>query len=232
MKIRADLQLHTLCSDGSSDGDAVVRRALIKGLRAVAPTDHNTFRGYYIVKKAVDKINADLLVIPGNEVKTDLGELIILCYEPHNDEKIPKRAFELIDYAHENNCIVYAPHPYDPMRLGVRDNINRLRIDAVEVFNASAPPWSNKKALKKALELGLPMLANSDAHVPEFIGSAHNIINVDEISIEEVFRNIKMKNVWPVAKRPSIYAYIKDLFHSIRLKISNVDRSLCYESIF
>lgn len=218
MRIRADLQIHTVCSDGASTGDDVVWRALVKGLRAVAVTDHNTFRGYWLVKRAVERLGAHLVVVPGNEVRTDLGELVILCHEPLEDERVPREALELIDYAHENNCIVYAPHPYDPLRLGVGDNIYRLRIDAIEVFNASAPPWSNRKARRRAEELGLPMLANSDAHVPSFIGSAHNIVEVGSIDTEDILKSIVSGKTSPVASRPSLRAYIEDIIHSIRLR--------------
>lgn len=231
MRFKADLQIHTVCSDGKSTGEDVVRHALIKGVRIVAPTDHNTFKGYKIVREAVEKINASMIVIAGNEVRTDLGELIILCENPLPDEIVPRRAVELIDFAHERNCIVYAPHPYDPLRLGVKDMIRKLEIDAIEIFNASAPPWSNKKAYKTAKEMGRTMLANSDAHVPDFIGSAYNIIEIENLRAEDVLEEIRKNRVIPVPGRPSLVAYIKDALHSIALRMNkNYPRELCSRS--
>jgi len=52
LKIRADLQIHSICSDGSMDGYDIVRAALLRGLRAIAVTDHNTFSGYKLALEA------------------------------------------------------------------------------------------------------------------------------------------------------------------------------------
>jgi predicted metal-dependent phosphoesterase TrpH len=225
INVKGDLQIHTICSDGKSSAEDVVYEALKKGLRVIAPTDHNTFRGYYLLRNYLENKNISLIVVPGNEVRTDLGDLIILCREPQDDNKIPREAYSLIDYAHDNNCIVYAPHPYDPLRLGVGDNIKRLKIDAVEIFNASAPPWSNRKALREAKDLGIALLANSDAHIPDFIGSAYNIISLEELTVENVLESIIKKMVSPVGKRPSLIAYLKDLYHSIELRFKKSNKS-------
>ncbi|MEZ0289894.1 MAG: PHP-associated domain-containing protein [Sulfolobales archaeon] len=222
ISLKADLQIHTICSDGKSTGEDVVRQALIRGLRIIAPTDHNTFRGYELVRRAAESISASMIIVPGNEVKTDLGELIVLCGEAYRDELIPRSAYDLIDFAHANNCVVYAPHPYDPLRLGVRDYVKSLRIDGVEIFNASAPPWSNRKAYRVARELNVALLANSDAHVPEFIGTAYNIVDVEDLTVEEVLESIRKRKIRPVPGRPSIYAYLKDLAHSVRLRLRKI----------
>ena len=217
--LRGDLHIHTICSDGRSGAEEIVYEALKKSIRILAATDHDTFKGYYLLKRYLENKSISIVLVPGNEVRSDLGDLVILCGEPLDDASIPRRALELVDYAHQNNCVVYAPHPYDPMRLGVGDHVRTLKIDAIEIFNATAPPWSNKKASKTADLLGVTRLANSDAHVPEFVGSAHNIIYVNDLSVEEVLESILRGRVDPVPKRPSIKAYIKDLYHSLELRL-------------
>lgn len=212
IRIKADLHVHTVCSDGSAGGEEIVRAALVRGLRAVAITDHDTFSGYLLVSKAVETMGAGLIVIPGNEVRTNYGDLVILC-EALPERAAPRDAEELVDFARENSCIVFAPHPYDLRRLGAGDRIRGLRLDAIEIHNTLADPLANWRASRAARELGLPGLSNSDAHIPGFVGAAHNIVAVESLSAGEILESIRRGRVENVKGRPAPHLY---LAHALR----------------
>ena len=50
MPDKADLHIHTSCSDGQLSPEDVIKLALDKKLKAVAITDHDTFEGYKSAK--------------------------------------------------------------------------------------------------------------------------------------------------------------------------------------
>lgn len=207
MIVKADLQIHTVCSDGKQDGSTVVRAALLRGIRVLGITDHNTFRGYNLVMKTVAEMGAGIIVVPGNEVRTELGDIIVLCYQPLDDDEVPRSSGELIDYARSNNCFTYAPHPYDFKRLGIGDNVYRVDLHGIEVFNPRAGWIANMKARRAAKDLNKVMLSNSDAHTPGFIGSVFNLVDIEDFSLDSVMESLFKGYVKPVARYPSLKTY-------------------------
>lgn len=217
MRVKADLQIHSVRSDGSMDGDEIVRRALIKGLRIIAVTDHNTFSGYRLAIEAVERIGASIIVIPGNEVRTSQGDLIVLCEKPSEkvERMVGKDPGEVIELSRGEGCISYAPHPFDIRRLGLGEKIYNLDLDAIEIFNPLSDPLSNRKAKKAREKLGIPGLSNSDAHTPHFIGAAYNIIEVSDLKIENILESIRKNTVEPVEGRPGPAAYLAHILRSL-----------------
>lgn len=218
LRLKADLQIHSVCSDGSMGGEDIVRWALIRGLRIIAVTDHNTFSGYRIALRAAEKIGASLVIIPGNEIRTSHGDLVVLCEKPSSrvEKMINRDPREIIEASREEGCICYAPHPFDLRRLGLGERIYGLKLDAIEIFNSLSDPLSNRRAREARERLGIPGLSNSDAHTPRFIGAAHNIIDVSDLSVEDVLESIRKGAVEPVEGRPGPLAYLTHLIRSIR----------------
>jgi len=56
----------------------------------------------------------------------------------------------------------------------------------------------NKRALEASLKLNLPGLANSDAHVKEALGSAYNLIEINEVKPSMILEEIRKGRVKPV----------------------------------
>ncbi len=80
MPLKADLHIHTTCSDGRLTPEEAVQVAKDKNLASLAITDHDTCKGYF---KAIDKANElDIELIPGVEITSVLGEkeVHILAY--------------------------------------------------------------------------------------------------------------------------------------------------------
>ena len=87
MMIAVDLHIHTAlspCADDDMTPNNIVNMALIKGLDAIAITDHNSCDNV----EAVIKVAGDrLLVVPGMEVQTR-EEVHLLCYFDDLDKLI------------------------------------------------------------------------------------------------------------------------------------------------
>ena len=96
--IRIDLHVHTKFSGDSSINprrivDQLCMHPFIKG---VAITDHDTLEGYVQVCKLA-RVYEDIIIIPGVEVTTLEGHIVILGVEenPHHLREVD----EVIDFA-------------------------------------------------------------------------------------------------------------------------------------
>ena len=165
--------MHTSWSfDCTIDPAELVDHAEAEGLGAIAVTDHNVFGGALeTVDHARDR---DLIVIPGEEVKTDnQGEVIGLFLE----REIPRgMSFaDTIAAIREQGGLVYLPHPFDRMHT-IPDPATLHRhladIDVFEVYNARLLfDAQNDEALRFARKYDLTMGAGSDAHVLQGVGT-------------------------------------------------------------
>src|SRR5437868_11613901 len=77
---RADLHLHTTCSDGTYTPAQVVELASRCGLSALAITDHDTMAGVPAAQAAAAA--AGITLVPGVEISTEFQgrELHVLAY--------------------------------------------------------------------------------------------------------------------------------------------------------
>jgi predicted metal-dependent phosphoesterase TrpH len=171
--IVVDLHMHTHRShDCSIHPRALIDYAETEGLGALAITDHNVFAGALeTVELARDR---DLIVIPGEEVKTDTeGEVIGLFLR----EEIPRgMSFaDTIEAIRDQDGIVYVPHPFDRMH-AIPSPATLLRhlpdIDVLEVYNARLLFEAyNDEALRFQRKYRLLAGAGSDAHVLQGVGT-------------------------------------------------------------
>jgi len=171
--ITCDLHMHTSWShDCSVTVDELLDHAESIGLGAIAITDHNRFGG---AQEAVELARGrNLIVIPGEEVKTDTqGEVIGLFLH----EEIPRGLSfaDTIAAIRAQDGLVYLPHPFD-RRHAIPDARTLHRhladIDVFEVYNARLIRESfNDEALRFARKYDLTMGAGSDAHVLLGVGA-------------------------------------------------------------
>ncbi len=171
--IVADLHMHTSWSyDCQVDPAELVDHAEAEGLGAIAVTDHNVFGG---ALETLDlALGRDLVVIPGEEVKTDVqGEVIGLFLEREIPRGMPFA--DTVAAIREQGGLVYVPHPFDRMH-SVPDAATLHRhladIDIFEVYNARLLfEAHNDEALRFARKYDLTMGAGSDAHVLQGVGT-------------------------------------------------------------
>jgi len=171
--IVVDLHMHTTWShDCSIDVDELIDHAEEEGLGAIAVTDHNVLGG---ALEAVERARGrKLIVIPGEEVKTDRqGEVIGLFLK----EEIPRgMSFaETVEAIRTQGGLVYVPHPFDRLH-AIPDAATLHRhlaeIDVFEVYNARLLfEGYNDEALRFARKYNLTAGAGSDAHVLQGVGT-------------------------------------------------------------
>jgi predicted metal-dependent phosphoesterase TrpH len=171
--ILADLHMHTNWShDCAVDPADLIMYAESNGLGAIAVTDHNVFGG------ALETVELarehDLIVIPGEEIKTDgQGEVIGLFLR----EEIPRGMTfaDTVAAIKAQGGLVYLPHPFDRMH-SIPDPATLQRhlaeIDVFEVYNARLLFEAyNDEALRFARKYNLTPGAGSDAHVLQGVGT-------------------------------------------------------------
>jgi predicted metal-dependent phosphoesterase TrpH len=207
--IIADLHMHTRWShDCSVPVPDLLDHAQEEGLGAIAVTDHNVFSGSL---EAVESARGrDLVVIPGEEVKTKgQGEVIGLFLH----EEIPKGLSfaETLAAIREQGGLVYVPHPFD-RRHAIPDpkTLHRhlAEIDVFEVYNARLLLEAyNDEALRFARKYGLLAGAGSDAHVLQGVGTgAVRMRRFD--GPEEFMLSLRTAEV---LRRPRSLAYLQSL---------------------
>ncbi len=171
--IVADLHMHTSWShDCQIPVEELLDHAEAEALGAIAVTDHNVFGG---AREAVELARGrDLVVIPGEEVKTaDQGEVIGLFLS----EEIPRGLSfgETVDAIRAQGGIVYLPHPFDRLHaIPEPATLHRhlAKVDVLEVYNARLLFEAyNDEALRFARKYDLTMGAGSDAHVLQGVGT-------------------------------------------------------------
>ena len=207
--IIADLHMHTSWShDCAVDAGELVDHAIAEGLGAIAVTDHNVFGG---ALEAVDYAEGrDLIVIPGEEVKTDeQGEVIGLFLQ----REIPRGLSfgDTVAAIREQDGLVYVPHPFDRLH-AIPDPRTLHRhvadIDVLEVYNARLLfEGYNDEALRFARKYNLTMGAGSDAHVLQGVGTG--ALRMRAFRDPEEFL-ISLRTA-EVLRRPKSLAYLQSL---------------------
>jgi predicted metal-dependent phosphoesterase TrpH len=207
--IVADLHMHTRWShDCSIPVSELLDHAQLEGLGAIAITDHNVFSG---ALEAVESARErDLIVIPGEEVKTKgQGEVIGLFLR----EEIPRGMpfADTLAAIREQGGLAYIPHPFD-RRHAIPDpkTLHRhlAEIDVFEVYNARLLLEAyNDEALRFARKYGLLAGAGSDAHVLQGVGTgAVRMRRFD--GPEEFMLSLRTAEV---LRRPRSLAYLQSL---------------------
>jgi predicted metal-dependent phosphoesterase TrpH/glycosyltransferase involved in cell wall biosynthesis len=207
--ILADLHLHTSWSaDCSVEVEDLLDHAESTGLGAIAVTDHNVFGG---ALEAVELARGrDLIVIPGEEVKTDgQGEVIGLFLK----EEIPRgMSFgDTVAAIKAQGGLVYLPHPFDRMH-SIPNPATLHRhlgdVDVFEVYNARLLFEAyNDEALRFARKYNLTMGAGSDAHVPQGLATGGLRMRAFE-GADEFLLSLRTAEI---LRRPKSLAYLQSL---------------------
>lgn len=175
--MKFDLHIHSTYSDGHADVKEIIKAAKRRGLDGIALTDHDTMRGIPAARRYIKDQKLDLILIPGIEVTTSEGHLLVLGVDKAPEKK--KSPEETIERAHDLGGIADVPHPYHPFRHA----IGRIPdADAVEVYNSKHLfGLANGRAKFEARRRRMSMVAGSDSHFADTVG-----LGVTEIDAEDV----------------------------------------------
>ncbi len=170
--MKVDFHVHTCYSgDSLTSLEAVIGTCRKRGLGKVAITDHNTIAGAL----ALSEMAPDLVIV-GEEIKTEVGEIIAYFLKEEVPKGLPVQ--EAIARVREQGGLVGVPHPLDRLRreaMGLTYLLTVIeQVDLLEAFNARTTfPNDNRRALDLAREWGLLVTAGSDAHTAREIGHAY-----------------------------------------------------------
>jgi predicted metal-dependent phosphoesterase TrpH len=206
--ILCDLHMHTEHShDCAVPVAELLDYAEAEGVGAIAITDHNAFAGAREARELAR--GRRLIVIPGEEVKTDSGEVIGLFLE----REIPRGMTmgDTIAAIREQNGIVYLPHPFDRLHtIPGATTLHRYlaEIDVFEVYNARLLfEGFNDEALRFARKYNLTMGAGSDAHVLQGVGTGLVRMRAFETP-EEFLWSLRSAEI---LRRPKSLVYLQGL---------------------
>jgi predicted metal-dependent phosphoesterase TrpH len=221
--LACDLHVHTNYSkDGESSVEEILRQAEAEGLDAIAITDHDSVDG---AKKALT-IPSSVLVIPGIEVSTKQGHLLVLGVT----EIIPAGldVVTTVTIAKSMGGLAILPHPYHVWRHGVarRKKAGMNAVDAVEVFNSRYIVGSaNQKAARIAKRLGKPCVGGSDAHNAKFVGFGRTYIDA-EMNIPAILEAIRAGRVSYGGRKTPLRTYTRQSINNTWRKIKRITRHM------
>jgi len=207
----ADFHVHTKYSyDCHTEPRKILERARKLNFNVLGITDHNTTKGAIETKK----IAKDILILVGQEIATEQGDVIIFGIE----ENLKGDLFEIIDKARERDALIVLPHPFDIFRNSVgklaKDELIELasKIHAMEVFNSRCfLNKFNKKAQNFSRENNIVGIAGSDSHILSEIGNVRNFLDCGT-SEEEIFKTIKSGKIAWQGKKTCAFNFIKKFF--------------------
>jgi predicted metal-dependent phosphoesterase TrpH len=228
--MRVDYHVHTCYSfDCSTTLEDVASSAVRAGLDRIHITDHDTLEG---AQRLIDMRPAGLDVVAGCELSaTDGSQVIGLGLRT----VVPSTTvIELMEGIKSQGGQVLIPHPFRQrsgvFRAGVKrspgflDAVLELT-DLIECFNGSDIYQANQASYRFAMEHGIAVVAGSDAHTPEAIGSAH-VDYVDETAADEAARGSTPRSIWfPDQRHTPDVTRIKRIFHRLPTRIQDAARS-------
>ena len=212
--ITPDLHVHTNYShDGHDSVAKIIESAIAQKLDGIAICDHDTMDGSYAAQEYVADHNQDLIIIPGIEVTTSKGHLLVLGLEEKIGEGLSPA--ETIRIARErakklnSTIVIIVPHPVHPFRHSI-GNVHQ-GIDAIEISNSRYfTGLGNKIASIKAARNNITAVAGSDAHSAECIGLATVMVET-EPDQEAILGAIKEGKIQiKTCKRMPIWIYLKN----------------------
>jgi len=184
--LKIDLHVHSTHSDGIGNIHDILKTARLKGLDGLAITDHDTLKGYH----EATTIDSGLFILPGYEVETDAGHLLILGLLQLPPFTGIVAYGDLIWWTRDMGGLTVLAHPAAG-RFKLRRWMN-VKPDAIEVLNASYPSRHfMKRGLKLAERLSLPGVGNSYSHQPKTVGDAHTIIEAHKPDIKTIIEAVK-----------------------------------------
>lgn len=203
--MKFDLHVHTRFSkDSDADIDAIISYAEKHGLDGFAVCDHDVIEGGHFSVKRAAELGSSLIVIPGVEISTSEGHLLVLNIKERIEPGLSP--VETIKRARAQNAVVILPHPFKLTSHGI-GYVEGLDVDAVEVLNSRClTNGPNNKARAAAISVGLPQVGGSDCHMPEMVGMSYTEVDVQERSLDAVLDSIRQGKVKPAGgKTPKIF---------------------------
>lgn len=172
-----------------------------RGLDGLAVTNHDYC--WY-------RFDARPVVIPGIEVSTTHGHLLIVGPDPPTPTARGRLSpGTAVDLAHERDCAAIVPHPFRNSTV----HETGVDVDAVEVNGKN--PENQARADELAESLNVPLVGGSDAHYPFEVGRAATRVDADVLGPESVVSAIREGNVRPIVHEDALDRVMKPIYRQI-----------------
>jgi len=195
--------------------EEIVDRAKALGLNGICITDHES-NGIMEEANALAK-KENFIIITGVEILTFEGDMTVFGLRNLPDKMI--HGSELIDLVKKAGGVAICSHPYRQNNRGMGDYMKELNyVFGIEAFNGSTPKHLNEKAYNVSLDLNVPALGGSDAHVIDQVGKFATCMPdwvVDEASF---IKAIKQGLAMPAMFEQGRYRILES--HSIKKAIA------------
>jgi len=220
--ITLDLHIHTIFSEDSLIKPIdLIQQVKLRGLNGFAITDHKTLKAYKILKKEAQK--NDLIIIPGMEIETHIGEVIGLFIENDIDLK-DNNFFTIVEQIKENDGLVVIPHPFDFLRDNhlkmnlLSERIINKYIDGIEIINSRI---ILKRCIKKAQKFNqkykLFETGGSDAHTIKEIGNGFTLIrDITDNSFDSIRKSLLANKSISIGKLSSPLVHVTTVLNKLK----------------
>jgi hypothetical protein len=197
--VPVDLHMHSCHSfDSKTQVDVVLDQALRRGVKAISITDHDNLEGSL---EAMAKAPAGLMVVPGMEITSEVGDIIALFIHK------PIEAVDLEGIVREvraQDGLLYLPHPFRGRRSLSLELVKNM--DVFEVLNGRSQgidynndQFGDAEIVQFAQEYGLCGMGGSDAHKSH---EQHRVLTYvpDFEDLEELKAHLRSGVVFPIWK--------------------------------
>ncbi len=200
MRLKADLHLHTCEGERfiAYDAKALIARAAREGFRVISITDHDLVTYSEDLREYAQ--DRGILLIPGVEATIEGKHVLI-----YNLDVSPGRltSFAELRRLKRPDWLVVAAHPFFPGPICLHDRLVQEidLFDGIEFCHFYTKRIDfNRKAVKLAKEVGLPLVGNSDCHLHRQLGTTYSLVEA-EPTVDSVFGAIR-KGALEIVSRP------------------------------
>lgn len=162
--IFGDFHIHSWYSyDSISNPRNIMKCSKKFGFTHISITDHNSIKGSLEAKKYESEFG--IKVIIGEEIKTDIGDIIGLGLV---ENAITGNWLDVIKNINQQGGISVLAHPFRGHK-----NIIEVaqKVDLIEVWNSHSSYDENRRSYELAIKLNKPFIVGSDAHTYREIGT-------------------------------------------------------------
>lgn len=187
----------------------LIDMAVEQGYDAIAITHHGVqYFNDDLVNYAREK---GLLLIPGVETFIERKHVLLINFSTRKHIL----SYDDLRKYKDDEMLVIAPHPYYLVSECVGNDLVRHKdcFDAVEYCHYYYKFINfNKKALRTAKKLNLPVIGNSDAHRTFQFGKTYSYVYAEEKSIPSIIKAIKAGKVEYVSRSLTLGEFIRETF--------------------